>query len=373
MATQRITELFAKKLSGEATVEELLELDAYLKNNPEEEYFQEIVQGWWAAGNNNDDTENKEDHFRYILQHSNASEYEGQNIIESPVIPIKRNRAWMRIAVAAIATGIIVFGAWKLFSANSKDPIASKQVQENEIVSKPGTKSKLILPDGTKVWLNSDSKLIYNSSFNDSVREVSLEGEAYFDVVKNAKKPFIVHTTGINIKVLGTAFNVKSYPREETIEATLVRGLIEVEKINEPKSSKIILHPNEKLVFNKQIHKISATETNSGNQSGSANNSTLSQRISISSLPITVKDSNRIETSWIYGRLLFEGDTFKELAAKMERWYNVKITFTDNKVANYRYGGSFENENIEEAMQFLQMIHPFAYKINGNEILIEKK
>ncbi len=373
MAIQRITELFAKKLSGEATENELQELDEFLKDHPDEQYLQEMISNWWSSGHIKEEGDNKEDHFRYIMQRSilqTADETEQQH---APVISISKGKTWLRIAAAAVVTGIISFGAWKLFSTNKNESLAAKPVHENEIVSKPGTKSKLILPDGTQVWLNSDSKLVYNNSFNDSLREVTLEGEAYFDVVKNAKKPFIVHTTGINIRVLGTAFNVKSYPQDETIEATLVRGLIEVEKNNEPQSSKILLHPNEKLVFNKVINKVDAGETAANDKTASSVKSTLPQRISISTLPTSVKDSNRIETSWIYGRLLFDGDTFKELAAKMERWYNVKISFANNKVANYRFGGSFENENIEDALHALQMIHPFNFNITENEIIIDKK
>lgn len=373
MTTQRITELFAKRLSGEATAEELQELEVYLKDHPDEQYFQEMISNWWSSGRIKEEADNKEDHFRYIMQRSSQQMADDAVQQQAPVISISKRKTWLRIAAAAVVTGIISFGSWKLFSTNKNESLAAKPVHENEIVSKPGTKSKLILPDGTQVWLNSDSKLVYNSSFNDSLREVTLEGEAYFDVVKNAKKPFIVHTSAINIKVLGTAFNVKSYPQDETIEATLVRGLIEVEKNNEPQSSKILLHPNEKLVFNKVINKVDAGETASNEKLAEPVKTNLPQRISISTLPTTVKDSNRIETSWVYGRLLFDGDTFKELAAKMERWYNVKISFANNKMANYRFGGSFENENIEDALHALQMIHPFNFNMTGNEIVIDKK
>ena len=373
MTIQRITELFAKKLSGETTEEELLELEAYLKEHPDEQYLQEMISNWWSSGRLKVEADNKEDHFRYIMQRSSLPASPDALRHEAPVIPIGKRTKWFRIAAAAVVTGIILFGVWQLLPGNKSQSLAANPIHDNEIVSKPGTKSKLILPDGTQVWLNSDSKLVYNSSFNDSLREVTLEGEAYFDVVKNVKKPFIVHTTGIKIRVLGTAFNVKSYPQDETIEATLVRGLIEVEKNNEPQSSKILLHPNEKLVFNKVINKVAAAETVSNENTATPIKSNLPQRISISTLPTSVKDSNRIETSWVYGRLLFDGDTFKELAAKMERWYNVKISFANNKVANYRFGGSFENENIEEALHALQMIHPFNFNIAANEIVIDKK
>jgi len=278
------------------------------------------------------------------------------------------------IDAADVLVVVVFFVVWKFTPAKKTETASVKQLQENEIVAKRGTKSKLLLPDGTQVWLNSDSKLIYNSSFDDSLREVTLDGEAYFDVVKDPKRPFIVHTSGINIRVLGTAFNVKSYAQEPTIEATLVHGLIEVEKINEPKSSRIILHPNEKLIFSKPLAKVAAQESDKESSLIAAAERELNpQLISINPLPRNSTDSNRIETSWVYGKLLFEGDSFRDLALKMERWFNVKITFRNNKVSNYRFGGVFENENIEDALNYLQMVHAFNYSIKGNEVVIDKK
>jgi ferric-dicitrate binding protein FerR (iron transport regulator) len=367
----RITELYAKKLAGEASEAELQELQEYLRANPEEQYFQEIFSNWWDSKQAPSTTANtlQDEHFQYIIQQS-AEINEARET--TSVISISRWRRWMSIAAAAVLVGAISFGAWKFSSAGKAETASAEQVQENEIVAKRGTKSKLLLPDGTQVWLNSDSKLIYNSSFDDSLREVTLDGEAYFDVVKDVKRPFIVHTSGINIRVLGTAFNVKSYAQEATIEATLVRGLIEVEKYNEPKSSRILLHPNEKLIFNKPTEKVTAA-INKQHATPPATRELKPQLISINPLPRNRTDSNRIETSWVYGKLLFEGDSFRDLALKMERWFNVKITFRNNKVAGYRFGGVFENENIEEALHYLQMVHAFNYSIRENEVVIDRK
>ena len=102
----------------------------------------------------------------------------------------------------------------------------SRQKAE-KLLSTKGSRSRSLLPDGTTVWLNAGSKLYYENDFN-GTREVRLEGEAFFDVVKQTDRPFIVHTSGIDIKVLGTAFNVKSYPEDKTVETTLYRGLVQV-------------------------------------------------------------------------------------------------------------------------------------------------
>lgn len=377
MTETRFTELLAKKLAGEATQEELYELESYLTSHPEDQYFQELLSVWWSGKNDTSETvqATPEDHFQYIIQ--KASEQSTQDIpmeTESNRL-ISKHFSWIHYAVAASFIGVISFSIYFFTTGPSTDELAGTIAQENEIVAKKGTKSKLLLPDGTQVWLNSDTKLVYKSDFNDSLREVSLEGEAYFDVVKNPKKPFIVHTSGISIRVLGTAFNVKSYPQESFIEATLVRGLIEVERNSEPHASKILLRPNEKLTYSKPLNKIDGVEkVGKLNAITSAPVATLkAQSIEISSIPRNITDSTRLETSWVYGKLLFEGDSFRDLAQKMERWFNVKISFKNNKVAGYRFRGVFADENIEEALNALEMTNPFKYTINGNEIVIDKK
>ena len=128
-----------------------------------------------------------------------------------------------------------------------------------EVAARPGVRTKVVLPDGTQVWLNSNSKLKYSPDFNLHSREVDLEGEAYFDVAKDMERPFIVHASTIDVRVLGTAFTIKSYPQDETIEATLLKGAIEISGRDNPGAPRIILKPDEKLVLNK--HWLSSTLT----------------------------------------------------------------------------------------------------------------
>ncbi|MEQ1625366.1 MAG: FecR family protein, partial [Sediminibacterium sp.] len=230
---------------------------------------------------------------------------------------------------------------------------------------------KVQLPDGSHVWVNSDSKLTYAETFSGPTRDIYLEGEAYFDVVKDAKHPFIVHTSGIDIKVLGTAFNVKAYQAEPTIEATLVHGLIEVTKTNQPEASKILLHPHEKLIFDKKANEQSVIKPGmNAAESAIAQDKPINPSITITPLSKTLADSALIETSWVYNRLSFEEEKFEDLAKKIERWFNVEITINNNKIRSYRTTGSFENETVDEALRELQYLVPFNYQINGRNIVI---
>jgi len=250
-----------------------------------------------------------------------------------------------------------------------------KLLKISEVVAKPGARTKLVLPDGSQVWLNSGSKLNYQNDFNSRIREVELEGEAFFDVVPSIgpageKIPFVVHASSINITVVGTAFAIKSYPQDETVEATLLRGMIEVSRKDNPNGPKVILKPNEKLIFNKQLE--TSQHTGSASVQDSRQTSAVHD-ISVTAVSKNIPDSEKVETSWVYNRLVFNGDSFQELAEKMERWYNIRIVFKSNNHLRYRFKGTFANESIQEALNALQLTAKFSYKINDNEIEIYDK
>jgi len=243
--------------------------------------------------------------------------------------------------------------------------------KQNEVEAKAGARSHVLLPDGSQVWLNSASKLTYAESFNDSTREVKLEGEGYFDIVKDASRPFIVRTAGIDVRVLGTTFNLKSYPQESTVEAVLLRGMLEVTNTTNPNAPKVILRPHEKVVFNKQQKQISKTEDH---ETGAASFSLIpSKQKGVLTIPKNIADSALLETSWVYNKLVFEGETFEESAMKMERWFGVTIEFKSEKVKKYKLGGSFSNQSIQQAMEALKLVAPFDYKIGKNKVEIYDK
>lgn len=378
MTEARFNELIAKKLSGEATGDELQELQHHLQLYPEDHYFHDLLSGWWKREDDSTHYPQRdpEVHFNYILSQATQQASQSPDAIIQKITTTRSKRyGWYWMAAASILVALFLVLNWGSSKTQNKPVLSSKPAQKSEIVAQKGSKTKLLLPDGTKVWLNSDTRLSYESDFNDSLREVTLDGEAYFDVVKNPKRPFIVHTSGISIRVLGTAFNVKSYSSEPVIEATLVRGLIEVQRNSEPHASRILLRPNEKLTYSKPPEMLDKDhQSNSFDaENAIAHKPILPQRIEISSIPRKKADSIRIETSWVYGKLLFEGDTFSELAVKMERWFNVKIVFNDHHVTNYRFRGVFEDENIDEALQALQLTNSFVYEIKGNEVTIKRK
>jgi transmembrane sensor len=366
MFNDRLAQLMARRITGEASPEELKELDVLLKENPQAQYFYQVFSDYWEVHPRPSDNSIQEEiHFQQILAIAEKDSIHQPNGREEWVEERPAKIILLKRVLAAAVVITVVIGSY-FFIASAPSQSSKNRLAINEVSAKPGTKTYLLLPDGTKVWLNSESKLEYQSNFNDSIREVTLEGEAFFDVVRDKTRPFIVHTSDIDIRVLGTAFNVKSYPKESSIEATLIHGMIEITNKKEPSSPKVILRPHEKLVFNKQ----SAIPKNVVAKEQPV---TAHKPFAITALPKNVADSALTETSWVYNKLLFDGETLRENVAKLERWYNVKIKFKGDRVGHMPIRYPLSDETLEEALKALQYIEPFQYKINGNEIEISKK
>jgi len=306
-----------------------------------------------------------EDKFNKIIGHSEPP----ADQLSSPIKykAYRLPKFWRRVVAAAFIASLAGLTYYFFYQRKADEKVLAK---ENEVVSKAGARTKLTLPDGTLVWLNAGSRLTYSNDYNKTLREVELEGEGFFDVAKNAERPFIVHASSLNIQVVGTEFNVKSYPQDETIETTLLRGIIEISRKDDPTAPKVILKPNEKLIFNKQRE--------DGKQVDSArafntSQATTTRDISVTAISRNIPDSNKVETSWVYNRLVFDGDSFQELSEKMERWYNVKISFSNEELTHYRFKGAFVNETISEALDALQLTADFNYEINNNEVRLFRK
>ena len=267
------------------------------------------------------------------------------------------------------AVFILAFSAaWYIFGYKKANVVAIKP-SVNEIYVPYGSKSHLTLNDGTKIWLNSGSHLRYSEYTNAPAREVYLEGEAFFDVSKKENSPFIVNTSSVRVKVLGTKFNVKSYPSEKTIETTLVTGKVEIEELN-PLSHKvktITLKPNQKATFIKSTNELNLHEKTAP---------TRYAPLKTSKSPEIIEKVNPVMyTSWKDQKLVFNNERLESLTVKLERWYNVNITLKDTILRDYRYTGKFEKENIEQALKALELATPLKYKIEKNniEIFVSKR
>lgn len=277
---------------------------------------------------------------------------------EVDVVPIRKNYMWLKIAAAIL----VMVGVAVVFKNNPKETISNASLITH-FSTKGGEKKKITLPDGSVVLLNAKSVLTLDKNFNDKNREVSLVGEAFFDVTHNKNKPFKVHTEDFDINVLGTTFNVKIYPGEATSETVLIKGLIVMEGKG-AKGSSITLRPSQKVTFYKKIEEVPSKVK-------PQKPAVVHPQIAINQYT-KVNDSTIVEMAWTENRLEILDQSFAEVKGDLERWFNVEILFKDHEVEKYHFTATFRQENIEQALIALQKAEHFKYEIKGNQITISK-
>ncbi|MFT3826406.1 MAG: FecR domain-containing protein [Chitinophagaceae bacterium] len=377
MSRERIWLLASKKLAHESTPEELQELEQLLRLDPDLHYpLQHITDIWQLPARLPRDAEDVFHRHIERMKATGADWQEENRVAEGEETGNARpaGTRYFKKVLAGICVMAVMVVAGMIFYKKGTDREAAVVIRNHyeanavadadraEVATRNGSKRKVVLPDGTQVWLNAGSKLLYNKDFGQGTREAQLTGEAYFDVVKNPQQPFIIHTRDIDIKVLGTAFNVRSYPDEQRTETSLIHGRIEVGILNRP-NEKIILKPNEKLVVTGDTQSAVADVERAP-----------TPMVSIGRLTYEKKDSTVVETAWVYNKLLFNDESFDAIAKKMERWYGVSIEFEDSSVEQLRFSGVFESEPLVVALEALHISDgkSFHYSINGKHVIITR-
>ena len=226
-------------------------------------------------------------------------------------------------------------GSWRKHSADDF-------TVQNQLITAEGSKGQFTLPDGSVVWLNSETRLTYPDQFAGDRRLVTLEGEAYFEVAKDAKKPFIVQAGEIDVEVLGTSFNVNSYSSGEFVRTALLNGSVKIsgKTIEEP----VYLKPNELFEYRK-IDRVSSVEDAKA----------------------------ALYADWIKDRLVFDKDYLSDILISMEGRYNMDIECPEKFAASIRLSFTIRNESIEEVMEAMSLIAPIKYEIKGKKVYIIPK
>ncbi|HEX8018672.1 FecR family protein [Mucilaginibacter sp.] len=272
------------------------------------------------------------------------------------IIPLKRSNTKLVMTLTSIAACfLIAFAAYLLNVKKSKEPVINEALSFS---SPLGKKKSITLTDGTTIILNGGSKLTVAGSYNISRRDVILEGEGYFDVVHNAQKPFIVHTAKINIKDIGTIFNVKAYPSDKTTEASLIKGAVEI-TLNNKAKSKILLNPNNKLVL-----------LNNEGANITAGTAKVQAPFVVRNITKNTDGNSVVETDWTQNKLTFFNQPFDEIAVQMERWYGVKINIINPDVKSYHFTATFDHEDITQVLEALKLSGNFKYRKEDNIISI---
>jgi len=361
---KEVYELLVKYLTGEASVDERESARKWINENPShQKFFREIQyiyqitktvqrpsgfdkQAGWAR---------VKDGF-----YKNSS---NNKIVRKKSLKKRIVNIWLPIAASVIIAFLI--GTYIDNKFSELLPFKSTAVVYNEIIVPLGAKSQIVLSDGTKVWLNAGSKLKYPSQFIGNTREVYLEGEAFFDVTHIKNKTFIVRTLELNIKVHGTQFNVKSYPEDNLVETTLVKGSVEVEKVGKS-NQRVFLKPNQTATFykkdidtvrvkSKQIVKIQKDSTDI-----------------TSNILITSKTNNLATVTWKDPNWVIDGEELGILSKELERRYNVRIVFEDKNLMKYKFTGNLMNVPFEQVLKIIQLSAPINYTVD-NDIVVFKE
>ncbi|MCH4147862.1 MAG: DUF4974 domain-containing protein [Prevotella sp.] len=243
---------------------------------------------------------------------------------------------WLAYVAAAAIIIVCTFTATAFFMNN-------KGYDDNAVCKmnvEKGQRANITLPDGTQVFLNSDTRISYPKSYGNAERRVTLSGEAYFDVAKDKKHKFVVNANGIEVEALGTAFNVNAYPENNEIITTLFRGRVKVSSVNK----ETILFPNQEVSFN--THTRQFTHRNL---------------------------SGLLEASlWRQGQLSFNHKTLSEIAVILNRTYNVNIIIQNNKIRNCTFTGVIRDNNLSNVLDMITLASHIKYTIRDNTVILDE-
>ena len=316
---QQITALFRKYLSNSATADEMKELDEWIASN---EDFHDWLENQVDNSSAEMDAEKQADILAKI--HEKIAVQSKQKF----VLP-----GWAKTVAAVALIVLMAVSAAIYFRSNQPN-----MIQYAEIGALRGQKASVTLPDGTKITLNSESTLKYSTNYNQSDRAVELVGEAYFEVAKNKKIPFVVKAGKLEIEAKGTAFNIKAYPTDNSISTTLTEGKIEV------KTPLDVLNmiPNERMEYN--------------NTDQTFRKLTLTDAVG--------------SIGWLNDELSFENATLAEVVANFSRIYNIDIQFASESIKEQRFTGKINNNSLLSVLRIISFTSPIRFEQKDSVVIM---
>jgi ferric-dicitrate binding protein FerR (iron transport regulator) len=327
-------DLIIKFLTKEISSEEETLLLSWVEASDENKTEFADIKNAWALAEMSEDRENLLLKNQYKTLLNKIQQIKAQKGKYSFAWSIKDNTWFWKIAAALIVTAGIS-SLLGYFAGNR-----SNSEQLLNVVN--GKQTCLQLADGTKIWLNSGSSLQYPASFKGKTREVTLSGEGYFEVAHNENKPFIVNTSSLKVKVIGTSFNLSAYDDDKDAKITLEKGAVSIVSLN-GNNEMGRLRPGQMAVYSKseQQLKLMSVETN-------------------------------LYSSWKNGQFKFKRMSFEELAKKLGRKYNVNFIFLNKELKQTTYNGSFYNyEPLESVLKVMQTNSPFVYNIQKDTVYVK--
>lgn len=319
-------DLITAYLNNELNKEQRVELEQWVAGDTaHKQYFYEMTEVWLAANAASGSKEESNRAFQHFRGRISTSQ-------KKKSISLR----FVRVA-AAIFTGILLLGGGYYWGHNHFDPSSFYAMQMVEVPI--GSRSRIVLQDGTVVWLNAGSKLSYTGAFSHQDRNVRLEGEGYFEVTRNEKLPFIVNTGDLDVKVLGTRFSVKAYSDEESIEVILAEGSVNLLNIKNPDES-LIMKPEQQVIYNKET------------------GSTDIRKVSAS-----------LAGHWITGAHFFNEQTMEQIVRELEKSFDVTFIFRNEEKKKLTFYGDFRvDDSLDDILMIMSSSGKFKYRKTNNII-----
>ena len=340
--------LLGKVIAGEATLTERHQFDDWLAAHPDQQSVVDSLRQLWLTPDAKTDTADQTvaEAFERLQEriHSQTAP------AERPVRPLWSWQPWAGWAAAASVALIVGFLGWQQWRPTTETLSLIEQVNPK------GTRSQIHLADGSTVWLNADSHLSYPKTFTRSLREVSLEGEAFFIVTPNSKQPFVVRLKTGSVRVLGTSFNIRAYAGDSTVETAVVTGRVafipkpkagnqrrvSLDHPTQPASDTLFLLPNSRAIQSLTRQSVVARPTIAANQ-----------------------------IAWTESKLVFRNTPMGEVAKTLERWYGTPITLQSESLSQCPLTGTFQNQSLKEVMNLIAMTNRFEYELTASRVIIK--
>lgn len=322
--------ILKKFLRKKANKEELTYLLKYIKQNPNTDFSEEIRNEWDDIGL---------DQYRSNKDYQKIYERINTSISKNKIQRRNNNKVLLKIAASLVILVSATFLVFRLAKFNGDEQVA--EVKNVVKYNPAGQKSKIYLPDGSTVLLNAESRLVFPERF-DSVRNVQLTGEAYFEVAPDADKPFFVKSENVKTIAIGTEFNVRAYNNENKIHVALTKGKIKVEVTDEDKTSDYLISPGKGISYHKEERMIS--------QSNFSPDATI---------------------GWKDGIIYFKDASKEEVFSQLERWYGSEFEFFNEPLDDaWKYTGQFKNESLENVLKSIGSIKKFDYQVDNKRVKI---
>ncbi|MCD2422601.1 FecR domain-containing protein [Niabella pedocola] len=345
MERTRFIELIRKKESGEITLLEQKELNEALAANASYAAILQSLKAISGAGPMFSSGKKDDAALEKLRKRIGQAERKQKGRIFS--IPAK----WM--TAAAVLLVLCTGGLFYFFMHRQ-----GQRTEAAVVATAKGSRTNLILPDGTRIWVNADTRLTYDHTFGAKTRTVYLTGEAYFEVAKDKAHPFIVHTQSMDITAVGTAFNVRSYRDEASAQTTLMEGAVEV-AFKRKEAGKILLRPMEKVIVRNPVMAATSGEKDL-------------PEIAVLKVDYDSAEAMAPETRWLKNRLVFSQERLETIVKILERYYGCAIRVQDSALLDRRLSGIFQDESLTEVLESFRLATGIQYKIDKNNVLLYK-